>query len=98
MKLDKKIIILFTLFCVDILFTVLFYDKLPADIPMQFSSSGTATWSLPKIFGVSLLPLASMILCLYYVKQERLDGHAVMIMSLLLLINIAALVYIAFCF
>lgn len=51
--------------------SLVLYPKLPDDIPMQFNIHGEANWTLPKMFGLWIMPCLQMVLLLYDCKKEN---------------------------
>ena len=51
--------------------SLVLYPKLPDDIPMQFNIHGDANWTLPKMFGLWIMPCLQMVLLLYGRKKEN---------------------------
>lgn len=51
--------------------SLVLYPKLPDDIPMQFNIHGEANWTLPKMFGLWIMPCLQMVLLLYDRKKEN---------------------------
>lgn len=51
--------------------SLVLYPKLPDDIPMQFNIHGEANWTLPKMFGLWIMPCMQMLLLLYDRKKEN---------------------------
>lgn len=59
-----------------LLFTVVVYQSLPDDLPMQFSLSGETNWTLPKIYGAWLFPMFTSFVAIYniYFKPDISKG------------------------
>lgn len=51
--------------------SLVLYPKLPDDIPMQFNIHVEANWTLPKMFGLWIMPCLQMVLLLYDRKKEN---------------------------
>lgn len=51
--------------------SLVLYPKLPDDIPMQFNIHGDANWTLPKMFGLWIMPCLQLALFLWNRKKEN---------------------------
>lgn len=83
-------------FVIAMIVTFCLFPFLPNDLPMQFSNSGEVNWTMPKYFGVFLLPAIAAFLSAYYMKDDHFDFQKLILIILLLLIQIGFLCYIAF--
>lgn len=63
--------------------SLVLYPKLPDDIPMQFNIQGEANWTLPKMFGLWIMPCLQIVLLLWNRKKEN---HSIGIVIVLLTI------------
>lgn len=60
-------------FMITVIVTLCLLPFLPNDLPMQFSNSGEVNWTMPKYFGVLLLPAIMILLSAYYIKEDHFD-------------------------
>lgn len=64
--------------------SLVLYPKLPDDIPMQFNIHGEANWTLPKMFGLWIMPCLQMVLLLYDRKKENHSiGLVIVLLSMI---------------
>ena len=63
--------------------SLVLYPKLPNEIPMQFNIQGEANWTLPKMFGLWIMPCLQIVLLLWNRKKEN---HSIGIVIVLLTI------------
>lgn len=98
MKYKEPVFYVRLLFLLCIIATILLFPFLPNDLPMQFSASGEANWTMPKIFGVLMIPAIVLFLQAYYKQQTNLDISKACFLSLLLIFDIGFLAFVAFVF
>lgn len=76
--------------------SIVMYPALPEQLPMQFASDGSVNWTLPKIFGICVIPLLSIFITGYGKGNEVNVYRGIFAVWLFALLDCGTLVYIAF--
>lgn len=67
-----------------IIISIILYPKLPQDIPMQFNTRGEASWTLPKMIGLWIMPCVQWILLLWnHKKENNSTGLVIILLSMI---------------
>lgn len=65
-----------------LLISAVLYPFLPSDIPMQFSISGEANWTLPKVYAILILPFIEGIILVTHQKPESRTQVLILLIGL----------------
>lgn len=84
--------LLFLIPVVLIVFSLCLYPWLPDQIPMQFELDGEASWTLPKLYGIWIMPILEIMLLLMNKDTEKYVQTG-WIVGVLTLIQIAVLLF-----